>query len=141
MCQPQCHSHLQIRSLRLCPSLDFFFRFGCPGSGPYLNTKTGTEVSATLGFTGNFRNSSTNYTNGINSHLDFGAAQFLNERFFVEVVGYYYQQLTADHGQRAILGPNELRTRGLGLQVGYNFTVGGVSIYTNLRGYTEFVRN
>ena len=22
MCQPQCHSHLQIRSLRLCPSLD-----------------------------------------------------------------------------------------------------------------------
>ena len=108
------------------------------GAYTYLNTKTGTEVSATLGFTGNFENPSTNYTNGIDSHLDFGAAQFLNEQFFVGVVGYYYQQLTPDHGQRAILGPNESRTRGVGPQIGYNFTVGGVSIYTNLRGYTEF---
>ena len=64
------------------------------GAYTYLNTKTGTEVSATLGFTGNFENPSTNYTNGIDSHLDFGAAQFLNEQFFVGVVGYYYQQLT-----------------------------------------------
>jgi hypothetical protein len=53
-------------------------------------------------------------------------------------VGYYYQQLTADRGQRAILGSNESRTRGVGPQIGYNFTVGGVSVFTNLRGYTEF---
>jgi hypothetical protein len=53
-------------------------------------------------------------------------------------VGYYYQQLTADSGQLPILGPNESRTRGVGLQTGYNFSLGGVSIYTNLRGYTEF---
>jgi hypothetical protein len=108
------------------------------GSYTYLNTKTGTEASATLGFTGNFENPSTHYTNGIDSHLDLGAAQFLSEHFFVGAVGYYYQQLTADHGQLAILGPNESRTRGVGPQIGYNFTVGGVSIYTNLRGYTEF---
>jgi hypothetical protein len=53
-------------------------------------------------------------------------------------VGYYYQQLTADSGQPRILGSNESRTRGAGLQIGYNFTLGGVSIFTNLRGYTEF---
>jgi hypothetical protein len=53
-------------------------------------------------------------------------------------VGYYYQQLTADHGQLAILGPNESRTRGVGPQIGYNFNVGGVPIYSNVRGYTEF---
>jgi hypothetical protein len=29
-------------------------------------------------------------------------------------------------------------TRGVGPQIGYNFNLGGVSIYTNLRGYTEF---
>jgi hypothetical protein len=46
--------------------------------------------------------------------------------------------LTADSGQPAILGPNESRTRGVGPQIGYNFNVGGVSIYTNLRGYVEF---
>jgi hypothetical protein len=108
------------------------------GAYTYLNTKTGTEFSATLGFTENFRNPSTDYTNGIDSHLDLGAAQFLSEHFFVGAVGYYYQQLTADTGQRPILGPFESRTRGAGPQIGYNFEVGGVSIYTNLRGYTEF---
>jgi hypothetical protein len=108
------------------------------GAYTYLNTKTGTEFSATLGFTKNFRNNSTDYTNGTDSHLDLGAAQFLSEQFFVGVVGYYYQQLTADTGQLAILGSNESRTRGVGPQIGYNFNMGGVSIYTNLRGYIEF---
>jgi hypothetical protein len=108
------------------------------GAYTYLNEKTGTEVSATLGFTKNFENPSTDYTNGTDAHLDLGAAQFLNEHFFVGVVGYYYQQLTADKGQLALLGPNESRTRGAGPQIGYNFEVGGVSIYTNVRGYTEF---
>ena len=64
---------------------------------------TGTEASATLGFTKNFENPSTNYTNGIDAHLDLGAAQFLNAGFFVGAVGYYYQQLTADSGQLAML--------------------------------------
>ena len=41
-------------------------------------------------------------------------------------------------GQLAILGPNKSRTRGVGPQIGYNFKIGGVSIYTNVRGYTEF---
>ena len=108
------------------------------GAYTYLNTKTGTEVSATLGFTENFENPSTDYRNGIDAHLDLGAAQFLSEQFFVGVVGYYYQQLTADKGQLALLGPNKSRTRGVGPQIGYNFKVGGLSIYTNLRGYTEF---
>jgi hypothetical protein len=46
-------------------------------------TKTGTEFSATLGFTGNFENPQTNYTNGIDSHLDLAASQFLNQQLFV----------------------------------------------------------
>jgi hypothetical protein len=57
------------------------------GAYTYLNTKTGTEFSATLGFTENFRNPSTDYKNGIDSHLDLGAAQFLTEHFFVGAVG------------------------------------------------------
>jgi hypothetical protein len=73
------------------------------GAYSYLNAKTGTEFSATLGFTGNFINPSTNYTNGIDSHLDLAASQFLNQQFFVGAVGYVYQQLTPDRGQRAIL--------------------------------------
>ena len=108
------------------------------GAYTYLNTKTGTEFSATLGFTGNFTNPSTNYTNGIDSHLDLAASQFLNQQLFVGAVGYVYQQLTPDRGQRAILGANESRTRGVGPQIGYNFNVNGTQVYTNLRAYWEF---
>ena len=108
------------------------------GAYTYLNTKTGTEFSATLGFTGNFENPSTNYTNGIDAHLDLAAAQFLNKQLFVGAVAYVYQQLTPDRGQRAILGPNESRTRGVGPQIGYNFNVNGTAIYTNVRAYWEF---
>jgi hypothetical protein len=93
------------------------------GAYTYLNIKSGTEFSATLGFTGNFTNPSTNYTNGIDSHLDLAASQFLNQQLFVGAVGYVYQQLTPDRGQRAILGPNESRTRGIGSQIGYNFNI------------------
>ena len=108
------------------------------GAYTYLNTKTGTEFSATLGFTGNFTNPSTNYTNGLDSHLDLAASQFLNQQLFVGAVGYVYQQLTPNRGQRAILGSNASRTRGVGPQAGYNFNVNGTTIFTNLRAYWEF---
>ncbi|WP_262297739.1 SphA family protein [Microvirga sesbaniae] len=108
------------------------------GAYTYLNTKTGTEFSATLGLTRNFENPSTDYTNGLDLHLDLAASQFLNQQLFVGVVGYYYQQLTADQGQPAFLGPNKSRTRGIGPQIGYNFKVGDQQIYTNLRAYFEF---
>jgi hypothetical protein len=108
------------------------------GAYTYLDTKAGTEFSATLGFTGNFENTSTNYTNGLDSHLDLAASQFLNQQLFVGAVGYVYRQLTPDRGQRAILGSNESHTRGIGPQIGYNFQVNGSTIYTNLRAYWEF---
>jgi len=108
------------------------------GAYTYLNTKTGAEFSATFGFTGNLENPQTNYTNGIDSHLDLAASQFLNHQLFVGAVAYVYQQLTPDRGQPAILGSNESRTRGVGPQIGYNFNANGTTIYTNLRAYWEF---
>lgn len=109
------------------------------GAYTYYNTKSGTELSATLGFTKNFKSTSSNYTSGVDSHLDLGASQFITEKFFVGAVGYYYQQLTADQGQPAILGAFESRVRGAGPQIGYNFDLGnGVTLSTNLRGYSEF---
>ena len=79
-----------------------------PGARTHISTQRGgTEVSATLGFTANFTNPSTNYTNGLDSHLDLAASQFLNQQLFGGAVGYLYQQLTPDRGQRAILGSND----------------------------------
>lgn len=108
------------------------------GAYTYLNPKTGWEFSATAGLTYNFENTDTDYTNGIDSHLDVGMSRFLNEQFFLGLVGYAYVQLTEDKGQPSALGSMKSRTIALGPQIGYNFNAGGVPIYTNLRGYKEF---
>lgn len=108
------------------------------GAYTYLNTETGWEFSATTGLTYNFENPQTDYTNGVDWHLDVGMSRFLNEQFFVGLVGYAYVQLTPDDGQPAALGTMESRTFAIGPQIGYNFDVEGVPIYTNLRGYYEF---
>ena len=53
------------------------------GSYTYFDQKTGREFSATLGFTYNFENEHTNYQNGIDMHLDWGASQFLTKQWQV----------------------------------------------------------
>ena len=108
------------------------------GAYTYLNTSTGWEFSATAGVTYNMKNVETDYTSGIDSHLDVGVSRFLNEQFFMGAAGYAYVQLTPDTGQPAELGSFESRTFGLGPQLGYNFMENGVAIYTNLRAYAEF---
>lgn len=108
------------------------------GAYTYLDTQTGWEFSATSGLTYNFENPDTDYTSGVDWHLDVGMSKFLNEQLFVGLVGYAYVQLTPDEGQPAALGNFESRTFAVGPQIGYNFDVNGVPIYANLRGYYEF---
>jgi hypothetical protein len=45
----------------------------------YFDPKTGNEFSAVLGFTYNLENQQTDYKNGIDMHLDWGASKFLNQ--------------------------------------------------------------
>ncbi len=104
----------------------------------YFDQKTGHEFSAVFGLTGNFENTSTNYTNGIDAHLDWGASQFLTKQLQVGLVGYVYDQLTPDSGCAPILCPFESRVIGVGPQVGYLFPVGDMQGYLNLKGYGEF---
>jgi hypothetical protein len=104
----------------------------------YFDPKTGHEFSAVLGFTGNFQNQSTGYTSGIDSHLDWGASQFLTKQLQVGLVGYFYEQLTGDGGCTPVLCPFESRVIGVGPQIGYIFPVAGMQGYVNLKGYGEF---
>jgi hypothetical protein len=108
------------------------------GGYTYLNPTAGHEFSGVAGFTYNFKNPSTQYQNGIDFHFDWGASQFLSKQFFVGLVGYAYQQVTPDSGQRPILGPFESRVLGIGPQVGYIFPIGKMQGYLNLKGYGEF---
>jgi hypothetical protein len=104
----------------------------------YFDPKAGNEFSATLGFTGNFENTSTGYTNGIDAHLDLGASKFVTKQLQLGVVGYVYDQLTPDSGCAPILCPFESRVLGVGPQIGYLFLVGDTQAYLNLKGYEEF---
>ncbi len=111
------------------------------GAYSFLNPDTGWELSTTAGLTYNFKNSDTGYQNGIDAHLDAGASRFLSERLHIGLVGFAYQQLTADSGQPVVLGDFKSSTFGVGPQIGYTFDAGGREIFANLRGYWEFVSN
>jgi len=108
------------------------------GGYTYFDTQTGHEFSAVIGATYNLINSATQYKNGIDGHLDWGASQFLSASLQVGVVGYVYDQLTGDSGLGAKLGPFESRVIGIGPQVGYLFPVAGMQGYVNLKAYGEF---
>jgi len=104
----------------------------------YFNPATGHEFSAVTGLTYNFRNPVTNYQSGVDWHLDWGASQFVSKQVHIGLVGYAYQQLTADSGQAAILGAFKSSVLGVGPQIGFIFPVGTMQGYLNLKGYWEF---
>src|SRR5262245_58749070 len=104
----------------------------------YFNPQTGHEFSVVTGFTYNLQNTNTDYQNGINWHLDWGASQFFSKQFHVGAVGYLYEQLTDDTGAPLILGANRSRIAGVGPQVGYLFPIGGMQGYVSVKGYWEF---
>jgi hypothetical protein len=104
----------------------------------YFDAQKGHEFSAVIGETYNLINPATQYRNGIDAHLDWGASQFLSASLQVGAVGYVYDQLTGDSGSGAKLGPFESRVIGIGPQVGYLFPVAGLQGYVNLKAYGEF---
>jgi hypothetical protein len=108
------------------------------GGYTYFNPQTGHEFSVTTGFTYNFTNTATDYRNGIDWHTDWGASQFLTKQLQVGLVGYFYNQLTADQGCLPQLCPFKSQVTGIGPQFGYIFPVAGMQGYLNLKAYGEF---
>jgi len=105
----------------------------------YLNPQTGHEFTAVLGFTANLENTSTNYTNGVDMHLDWGASQFVTKQLLVGAVGYLFDQLSCDSGSGDKVGCFESRVVGVGPQVGYIIPIShDYQGYLNLKGYREF---
>ena len=105
----------------------------------YFDQPAGREFSAVLGFTANLENTSTNYTNGVDMHLDWGASQFLSKQTMVGLVGYVYQEVGCDSGSGDRIGCFRSRVIGIGPQAGYIFPMGnGLQGYLNLKAYGEF---
>nr|WP_068031962.1 transporter [Rhodoplanes sp. Z2-YC6860] len=108
------------------------------GGYTYFNPQTGREFSGVAGFTYNFKNTDTDYQNGVDFHFDWGASQFLSKQLLIGLVGYAYQQVTADSGGGDRVGDFKSRVFGVGPQIGYIFPVGDHQGYVNLKGYKEF---
>lgn len=75
---------------------------------------TGTAISLAPGIMVNTENDKTNYTSGTEFHLDFVANQFLSEELSVGIRGYYYKQISGDHGRGAVLGDFKAKSLGIG---------------------------
>lgn len=99
-----------------------------PGlSVSWLSSKIGTEVSLFSGFDFSTRNDKTDYQSGNMFHLDATVAQHLPLFGGFAGVGanaFFYQQVTADSGNGAVLGDFEGRTVGIGPVVSYATKVG-----------------
>jgi hypothetical protein len=108
------------------------------GGYTYFNPATGHEFSAVAGFTYNFMNPTTQYQSGVDFHLDWGASQFLSKQFFVGLVGYAYDQVSADGGSGDRLGAFESRVFAIGPQLGYIFPIAGKQGFLGLKSYFEF---
>jgi len=104
----------------------------------YFDPKTGHEFSTVTGLTYNLINPATGYQNGIDWHLDWAASQFLTKQVQVGVVGYFFDQLTADSGCAPTICPFLSRTAGIGPQFGYLFPAGDLQGYFNLKAYWDY---
>jgi hypothetical protein len=105
----------------------------------YFAPATGREASAVLGFTWNAINPATQYQNGVDMHLDWGASQFVTKQWQVGLVGYLYQEIGCDSGSGDRVGCFQSRVVGVGPQVGYIFPLGDkLQGYLNLKAYGEF---
>jgi hypothetical protein len=104
----------------------------------YFDPMNGHEFSAVLGFTANLLNQSTQYQNGVDMHLDWGASQFLTKQFQAGLVGYVYREVGCDSGSGDRVGCFQSQVVGIGPQLGFIFPVGNMQGYLNLKGYGEF---
>ncbi|MGY8664242.1 transporter [Bradyrhizobium sp. UFLA05-109] len=108
------------------------------GGYTYFNSKSGNEFSAVAGLTYNFKNTYTQYQNGVDFHLDWGASHFFDNKLQLGLVGYYLQQVSDDFGAPPALGGFRSRVAGIGPQIGYLFPVGDLQGYVNVKAYREF---
>jgi hypothetical protein len=104
----------------------------------YFNPESGHEFSAVLGFTYNFLNQSTQYQDGVDMHLDWGASQFLSKQVLVGLVGYVYKEIGCDSGSGDRVGCFQSQVVAVGPQIGFIFPVGNMQGYLNIKGYKEF---
>jgi len=115
-------------------------RWACDVGGAYTmaNFKGGREFSSVLGVTFNGNNQDTGYRSGTDLHLEVSGRQHLPHNWAFGLVGYWFQQLTADSNNPALLGDYKGRVFAIGPELGYQFPGKEHPVGLDLRWYHEF---
>ena len=108
------------------------------GAYTYLGLQTGLEVTGALGMTLNAPNTATNYQSGAELHFEWAVNEHLPFGLAAGVGGYFYQQVTNDHGSGDQLGAFRGRVAAVGPLLGYALKAGAQEVDFSAKWFHDF---
>jgi len=100
--------------------------------------KSGWDVSGKAGLTWNGENRYTDYVTGTEMHVEASVEKTFSPKWSAGLIGYYFDQVSADRGPGAVLGPFQGEVTGVGATAAYNFKIGHMPATLRARAFTEF---
>jgi hypothetical protein len=107
-------------------------------AGTWLFPQSQVELSGATGFTFNDENDDTKYETGTEFHLEAAAYYQFSTLFSAGLNGYYYNQMSGDSGEGAVLGNLEGEVAAIGPGFSGTFMVGSAPVSVSFRYYHEF---
>ncbi|MGH6799891.1 MAG: SphA family protein [Methylocella sp.] len=108
------------------------------GDYTYLSLQTGLEVTGALGLTLNAPNTATHYQSGEELHFEWAVNQHFPFGLAAGVGGYFYQQVTDDHGSGATFGAFRGRVAAVGPLLSYALKAGAQEVDFSARWFHDF---
>ncbi|MEI9991711.1 MAG: transporter [Rhizomicrobium sp.] len=104
----------------------------------YFDPKSGWEASAAFTYVTMTTNGATQYASGDIAHLDWGVGLHFGKGWEAGVVGNVVQQVGADRGAGAQLGPNKAQSLGIGPSVSYSTEIGHTPLSLGVKWEHDF---
>jgi hypothetical protein len=107
-------------------------------AGTWLFPQSQIELSGATGFTFNDKNDDTKYETGTEFHLEAAAYYQFSQSFSAGLNGYYYNQVSGDSGEGAVLGSLKGEVAAIGPGLSGTFMVGSAPVSMSFSYYHEF---
>jgi hypothetical protein len=107
------------------------------GAYTYLSLQTGLEVTGALGLTLNAPNTATNYQSGEELHFEWAVNEHFPFGLAAGIGGYFYQQVTNDHGSGDQFGAFRGRVAAVGPLLSYALKAGAQEVDFSARWFHD----